>query len=41
MELQSGTSPGTHMTLIKKYYFGSAALSGAFLLETFLPVQIF
>jgi hypothetical protein len=29
------------MKTVKKYYFGTAVLSLAFLLETFLPVQIF
>lgn len=29
------------MKRFKKYYFGSTALSAAFLLETFLPIQIF
>jgi hypothetical protein len=41
MEMRINTSPGTHMKTVKKCYFGTAVLSLAFLLETFLPVQIF
>lgn len=29
------------MKILKKCYFGTAALSVAFLLEAFLPIQIF
>jgi len=29
------------MKIFKKCYFGTAALSAAFLLEAFLPIQIF
>jgi hypothetical protein len=29
------------MKTIRKFYFGSAALCAAFLLESFLPIQIF
>jgi len=41
MELRINISPGTRMKIFKKCYFSTAALSVAFLLETFLPIQIF
>jgi hypothetical protein len=29
------------MKTLRKYYFGTAVICAAFLLETFLPIQIF
>jgi hypothetical protein len=37
----SNISPGTRMKILKICYFSTAALSVAFLLEAFLPIQIF
>jgi len=41
MDLQHDISPGARMKTLKKYYFGTAVFCAAFLLETFLPIQIF
>ena len=34
-------SHGASMKSFRKFYFGAAAVSAAFLLESFLPIQIF
>jgi hypothetical protein len=41
MDLQHNISPGARMKNLKKLYFGTAAVGAAFLLESFLPIQIF
>jgi hypothetical protein len=41
MKLQHDISPGARMKILKKLYFGTAVVGAAFLLESFLPMQIF
>ena len=41
MELQHHFAWDTYMTVLKKWYFGIAVCSVAFLLETFLPITLF